>query len=565
MFLDLSVLDKKERGLFVRLIIVLFLLALMEVLGITSIFPILMLLMDPSILMENERFAQATRFLPINMKQNLITYASLISAIVFIFSIICRLLIAFLLTKYRYQMEARVASNLLTVYLNRPYAWYKKQNIKHLSETVLSEVSHLVASGLLAQMRMIAHFFTIAFLFVAMMFLSWQLTLTAAVIFSISFIGFLTLTRSFFTAQGERSIRANEARFNLTGQALEMFLPLKLNQSQDVLLSAFQLRSQEYARAQIFASIGSEMPRYVLESIIVGSSLVGVAIWIEFFQGDLQLIIPIFSVFALISLRLMPSVQQTIQSASLVEYAKPYLKRIFNEIKDANEDIILRGGCSNFAGFELNSLNVRLEKDRWLWKQNLSFQIETGQFVGVIGPSGSGKTSLINMLLGIQEPDVGSAYIWQGEQKVQLKAPLVEGIGYVPQKVVLIQNSIAWNIALAEYPQVDSERLVDVAKICAIDEFIEINAPASLDQEIALDGLNFSGGQGQRIGIARALYNGPNVLFLDEAFNGLDSGITARILESLRAQENLTIVLITHNLSEVRDCDMVIDLEQLMA
>ena len=457
-----------------------------------------------------------------------------------------------------------MASNLLNVYLHRPYAWYKKQNIKHLSETVLSEVSHLVASGLMAQMRMIAHFFTIALLFVAMMFLSWQLTLIAAVIFSLSFVGFLTLTRSFFAAQGKRSIRANEARFNLTGQALEMFLPLKLNRSQEVMLSAFRLRSLEYAKAQIFASIGSEMPRYMLESIIVASSLIGVAIWIEFFQGDLQSIIPIFSVFALISLRMMPSVQQTIHSASLAEYAKPYLKRIFDEIKDPNEDITLPEGCIDFAGFELNGLNVRLEQDRWLWKQNLSLEIKRGQFVGVIGPSGSGKTSLITMLLGLKQPDVGSAYIWQGEQKVQLKAPLVEGIGYVPQKVVLMQNSIAWNISLVESPQVDSERLLTVAKISAIDEFVDLKAPDSLDQEIALDGLNFSGGQGQRVGIARALYNGPNVLFLDEAFNGLDSGITARILKSLRKQENLTIILITHNLSEVRDCDMVIDLEQMM-
>jgi ATP-binding cassette, subfamily B, bacterial PglK len=194
--------------------------------------------------------------------------------------------------------------------------------------------------------------------------------------------------------------------------------------------------------------------------------------------------------------------------------------------------------------------------------EGVSLIIPKNTSVGVIGPTGSGKSTLVDLLLGLYVPTAGEILI-DGERLTPAFVPSWQAsIGYVPQDIFLIDDTIARNVAFGLPDQkIDPAQLREACAMAQILHFIEAELDDGFDTQVGERGIRLSGGQRQRIGLARALYHRPSLLILDEATSALDVATEAKLLEALSTMTGkLTMVVAAHRLSAVANCEQLVDL-----
>ena len=195
----------------------------------------------------------------------------------------------------------------------------------------------------------------------------------------------------------------------------------------------------------------------------------------------------------------------------------------------------------------------------------LSLTIAKNTSVGVIGPTGSGKSTLVDLLLGLYQPTAGEILIDGRPLTPALVSAWQASIGYVPQDIFLIDDTITRNIAFGlPDNEVDAARLREACDMAQILDVIEAELRDGFDTNVGERGVRLSGGQRQRIGLARSLYHRPSLLILDEATSALDIATEAKLLEALRVLSGkLTMVVAAHRLSAVANCDQLVDLGEV--
>jgi ATP-binding cassette subfamily C protein len=195
----------------------------------------------------------------------------------------------------------------------------------------------------------------------------------------------------------------------------------------------------------------------------------------------------------------------------------------------------------------------------------LSLTIAKNASLAVVGPTGSGKSTFVDLLLGLYQPTAGEILIDGRPLTPALVPSWQASIGYVPQDIFLIDDTIARNIAFGVPDnEIDDARLREACAMAQLLDFIEAQLPDGLDTNVGERGVRLSGGQRQRIGLARALYHRPSLLILDEATSALDVATEAKLLEALRSLAGkLTMVVAAHRLSAVENCDQLVNLTEM--
>lgn len=192
-------------------------------------------------------------------------------------------------------------------------------------------------------------------------------------------------------------------------------------------------------------------------------------------------------------------------------------------------------------------------------------KIPVGSAVGIVGTSGAGKTTVVDILLGLLRTSEGHIYA-DGVDIMTDYRGWLKNIGYIPQMIFMLDGTIRENVAFGVHASaIREERIWEVLKEAQLDDFVR-GLPAGLDTEIGERGIRLSGGQRQRIGIARALYEDPEVLILDEATSALDNDTEAAIMDSInRLHGKKTLVIIAHRLQTIEKCDMIYRVENQKA
>jgi ABC-type bacteriocin/lantibiotic exporter with double-glycine peptidase domain len=255
-------------------------------------------------------------------------------------------------------------------------------------------------------------------------------------------------------------------------------------------------------------------------------------------------------------------VQSVYGSISNITFFKSSLDNIITEL-------------SNLKKYKLNKNNVEMNLKDKIFLKNICFKypnlnknilnyidvtFPAKSITGLVGPTGSGKTTIIDIVLGLLEPQKGSIII---DTEIINKNNLhtwQKLIGYVPQNINLIDDSVISNIAFGEgsNEDIDIERVIKVSKIVQLHNFILNNLPNQYQTKVGERGVKLSGGQRQRIGIARALYHSPKVLVLDEATSALDDETEKEIMDTIKSlSKNLTIIMVAHRRNTIKYCDLI--------
>lgn len=308
--------------------------------------------------------------------------------------------------------------------------------------------------------------------------------------------------------------------------------------------------------------------KYVLESVVIFGSLVIAAI--QFLTQDATRAVAVLAVFLAAGTRIAPAVlrlqQAAIQIKSSLGSAIPTLdliESLENHSPQPDETNECEFSYPNFIPeIEISNLNFCYPNSALDTISEVSLIIPEGSSVAFVGPSGAGKTTLIDLVLGLLEPKSGKVKL-SGIDPIQAIKTWPGAISYVPQDVIIINGTIRDNVTLG-FPK-ESQRdfeIIRSLKIAQLWSFVE-NLPNGLDTQVGERGSKMSGGQRQRLGIARALFTNPKLLVLDEATSSLDGMTELGISKAVEALSGeVTVVIIAHRLTTVRNVDKVVYLNK---
>ena len=277
-------------------------------------------------------------------------------------------------------------------------------------------------------------------------------------------------------------------------------------------------------------------------------------------------ILPIMSLYVFAAYRLMPALQQIYVSFSKLTFVGPSLEKVFEDIQNIKKPKLIKNHNSiTFNNnITLKNINYNYPNSSRIALNNINLSIPSKTIVGFIGQTGSGKTTAIDIILGLLETQKGTLEV---DGKIISKENVRSWqsiIGYVPQHIYLSDDTVAGNIAFGKDPKDISFSAVEKAsKIANIHDFVINELPKKYNTSVGERGVRLSGGQIQRIGIARALYHNPKVLIFDEATSALDNQTEKIVMEAVSKLGNdKTIIIVAHRLNSVKNCDIIFKLEK---
>jgi ABC-type multidrug transport system fused ATPase/permease subunit len=323
----------------------------------------------------------------------------------------------------------------------------------------------------------------------------------------------------------------------------------------------------ELANVTAEISFMPNISKYVMEIAMVIGALSICAV--QFVLQDAAHAIAVLSIFLAASTRIAPAILRLQQGAisikSSLGAATPTLELIeslqhVNKIESAIDDVdTVHEGFE--SKIELSGVSLTYPGKTEPALSNIDLTINSGQIVALVGPSGAGKTTLVDVLLGVIPPDFGTVNI-SGLKSLDAISKWPGAISYVPQDVMIANGSIRDNVGMG-YPadSVVDEVVWDALKVAQLEDFVR-GLDHGLSSQVGDRGTKISGGQRQRLGIARAMFTKPHLLVLDEATSSLDGETEANISDSINAMKgNVTVLMIAHRLSTVRNADLVVYLE----
>jgi len=536
-----------------------------DMVGVASILPLLAVISNPAIVQENQYLKQIYEFIGLTDTHRFIVFLSVGSFFFLVFSQSFKSVTMYALTKFSRMRGFSISALLMSHYLRQPYVWFLGRHSAELGKSVISQIDGLVTGVINPAVRLMASVSVAAFLIVALLIVNPVAALAGMLIVGGSYFVLFAFSRLYLLRIGKKRVHANEQRFRSVQETFGVIKEIKLNGSENNYIENFRGPARHFARVETNAMLLQQVPRFILELIVFGSMLFFIVILLVTMEGRVEHVLPTLGVFAFAGVRMFPALQMIYRSLSSMRFNQPSLTAIYEDIRDIRDD--------GDADAEPLGLRERLEfKDVHFTYPGaerpalagLDVTVEACTTVGIVGSTGAGKTTAVDLLLGLLEPEAGELRVDGMPIDGRNRRGWQRSLGYVPQHIFLLDDTIAANIALGvRKPDIDMAKVERAARVAGLHDFVVSELPDGYLTTVGERGVRFSGGQRQRIGIARALYHDPAVLVLDEATSALDNVTEKAVIDAVHDLVHAkTVIMIAHRLTTVERCDKIIMLER---
>jgi ABC-type bacteriocin/lantibiotic exporter with double-glycine peptidase domain len=543
-------------------------MALLDVMGVASILPFMTVLTNPGIIESNlilSKMFEALSVFGVENNQQFLFALGILSFLLLVFSLTFKAITTYAQLLFVEMREYSIGKRLVEGYLHQPYSWFLNRHSADLGKTILSEVQQVNRNGMKSLMELIAQGTVIIALTILLVLIDPKL----ATIVGFSLIGIygfiFYFIRNYLNKIGIKRLENNELRFILVSEAFGAIKEIKVGGLEPKYLKLFSKAAQIFARTQASSQIVSQLPRFILEAIAFGGILL-ILLFLIAKSGSFNTALPVLSLYIFAGYRMMPALQQVYRSFTELTFVGPSLNKLYDELENLKfvDDNQHHDTISFNKQISLKNIYYNYPNTSRTALVDINLTIPAKSTIGIIGPTGSGKTTMVDIILGLLEPQKGTLEV-DGKVISKNKSKFWQKtIGYVPQHIYLSDDSIAANIAFGKkHEGVNKDKIEKAAKIANLHDFVMDELPKQYQTEIGERGIRLSGGQRQRIGIARALYHNPQVLILDEATSSLDNQTEKAVMDAVNnLSENITIILIAHRLNTVKNCDIVFKLDK---
>jgi ATP-binding cassette, subfamily B, bacterial PglK len=541
-----------------------------QVVGVTSIFPFLAIAADPDRIRHSQFGLRFLALLPPMSNRELLITAGIVAIVGLLLSNAVNLLAEYARTRYAHSFGHWLRVRLLRRMASQPYGYFLQRNSGDLLKKVVGDVMNYIDGVLLPLLDSIARGLTAALLLATLFLVQPVIALSATVGFGAFYLIIFRLLARKRREAKEGLGTSFAGSYREAQQMLGGIKPIKVHRAEEHFLSRFAGYSAIVAQMFARVPIISNSVRYLVEPLAFGGLVLAVVVLAA--RGrDFSDILPNLGVMAVAGYRLLPTLQLLYGQVTHLTSMRYSLDEVFEEFaaaeqeeKSGNVEISLRKPrpIEWQNAITLDAVSFFYPGTDRLVLDRFSVAIQKNTSIGFIGPTGSGKSTLIDLLLGLHRPTSGRVLIDGQPLTSELIPSWQITIGYVPQEIFLIDDTIARNIALGVPDnEIDDARLQEVCAIAQILDFIKTELRDGFQTAAGERGVRLSGGQRQRLGLARALYHRPSLLVLDEATSALDTATEAKLIGALRSLTGkLTIVMATHRLSAVTGYDELINL-----
>jgi ABC-type multidrug transport system fused ATPase/permease subunit len=551
---------RKQKIRFVILFFMIIIAGMLETLGVSSVLPLISVVLTPELMETNKLYSFIARTFHLTSVKGFVTLMALVLIAVYILKNVYLALQYRIQTRFLANCRRDVSTRLMKCYVEQDYLYHVEHNVAELNRNVTADVSSFF-SLVQACMNFLSEIITVTFILAYLLWTDYVTTLFLVVVLGVFMCVVYRILKKSQIKAGEAIRKSNG---NISKWVLQTFggiKEIKAFNRESYFLNKYDEAYRISNDISIKSSVRNQYPRYILEAVCISSIMLVVCIRVQM-GVELMAFATSLSAFIVAAVRLMPSFNRLTNYIGTIMYSKAATDNIYNDLKEQEELDNKRKSEGSRDG-EL-TFNHALKVENLYFKypqgeenifEDASVEIPKNKSVAFIGSSGAGKSTFADIILGLLRPDSGKVSV-DGYDIFECINSWHHMVGYIPQVIYLMDDTIRKNI-LFGLDDKDDEKLWESLKLAQLDDFVR-SLPEGLDTQIGDRGVRLSGGQRQRIGIARALYNKPELLLLDEATSALDNETESAVMEAV---ENLhghtTMIIIAHRLSTISHCDKV--------
>ena len=542
---------------------------ILELLGVVSIYPFIALILNPAIIHSNALLAYIYRFTGCQSDTAFFVLVAGSIILLYILKNTFNAVASYLRYGFVFNTKREIGVRLMRDYMRENYSFFLKNNSSVLMRSIGNDVS--VFFDMVLQCL---YFFSDGILIIAFgVYLFYADFLLASVCFIVMFLFvfiFVRWNKKKATHYGKETQKSSGSMTQWLQQAFGGAKEIKILQREEYFVKNYEKYCAIANKMNQKFAFLNQIPHMVLECFSTAAVLI-VIVFRIMNGADVNAFIPSMAVFAMSLFRIFPRVSRLNQSVNTMIFSYPYLETVYNDIKltethqeekkKARELGKLEKELEFKSEIQLNNIHYKYPNTEEEVLSGINLVVKKGQAVGLVGASGAGKSTLADVFLGILELTDGSV-LCDGKNIVNHPEEWASKLGYIPQSIFLSDDTIRNNVAFGLEVNSDVDKKVWAAlEQAQLADYIR-TLPEGLDTMVGERGVRFSGGQRQRIGIARALYNNPEILVLDEATSALDNETEKAVMESIEhLLGHKTMIIIAHRITTIRHCDVIFKVE----
>ena len=553
-----------------RLGIVVFILALMgsfaELLGVSVILPLAQVMVEPDTLRANRYVSAICGRLEIVTNQQLMIMVTLFVILMYLFKNAFLAFLAWVRVKYATKVQRELSLKMINSYLSRGFAFLRVTNY--------SVIVRGCEASIIAIYQIIDCFFRILTDSVSLILIFMFIALTDPVM-AVSMMGVALVTLFFVIVIFRKSVkRAGNIHFErqaiTTKWMRQLFFGIKeilvMNKA-DYFTRNYEENYYKQQQAGITQTLSQNYPTYFIETLCMTGLMATVCVRM-LHMDEPGAYVANLAAIAVAAFRILPGISRISSTFNYFLFQIPAANEVYDNMREAAE-------CAPEAVEPQNSDHddavfsdkLQIENVSFMYPDgqdyvlnDISLTIDKGDAVAFVGPSGSGKSTLADIILGLYPLEKGTVKM-DGLDILKNRTMWSRNVGFVPQSVYLMDDTVRRNIAFGlSDEEIDDDKVWRSLKQAQMSEYIE-SLPDGLDTIVGERGVKFSGGQAQRLAIARAMYNDPQILVLDEATSALDNSTEHAVMDAVNElQGHKTLIIIAHRLTTVKNCDHIYEI-----
>ncbi|MDE7334019.1 MAG: ABC transporter ATP-binding protein/permease [Lachnospiraceae bacterium] len=566
-------LDKRQKKIMTFLILLMLIGAVLETLGVSLIIPVMNVVMDENAV-ENNRYLQVVcDMLSIDYQDTrrltIVTMLALIG--VFVVKNVFLFFQQKAQLKFVYTNQFATSRRMMINFMERPYEYYLNADTSVIQRSITSDVNNMYGL-ILAVLQLFSEAIVFTCLAAVILITDVWMAVTVTVLLVTALLVIMCVLKPVMRKAGEENQDYYSGLYKWIDQSVMGIKEIKIANKENYFINEYAKCGAGYVNAVQRYNLYNATPRLLIETLALGGLIVYMLCRI---LGGAAVtdILPQVGALAAAATRLIPSANRINNYLTSISYFEPFFMGVSDNLQEEIRDESIDYDESAYQKkievekleikdkIELKDIVYKYPNSEALIFDHADMEIPIGRSVGIVGTSGAGKTTVVDILLGLLELQSGQILADGMEVREHYRSWL-KNIGYIPQTIFMIDSTIRKNVAFGYADEdIDDEKVWRALKEAQLDEFVR-GLPEGLDTSIGERGIRISGGQRQRIGIARALFEDPEVLVLDEATSALDNETEAAIMDSInRLHGRKTLIIIAHRLQTIEKCDMVYRVE----
>jgi ABC-type multidrug transport system fused ATPase/permease subunit len=563
----MRLLDAKQKRQMVGIVFMMLIGGVLESLGIALIVPIMKVVVSPEKVQESKYLSAIYNGLNLTSTTQLAAIIMVALILVFVVKNIFLYFLNVVQLRFVYTNQFATSRRMMINFMQRPYEYYLNADTSVIQRNITSDVNNMYGL-ILSSLQLISEVIVFTCLVAFLVSTDAEMTLSIALLLVVVLLVIKYFIKPVMVKAGQENQDYYSGLYKWIDESVTGIKEIKIANKENYFINGYADCGAGYVNAVQKYNLYNSTPRLLIETIAI-AGMIGYMLVVMARGTNLTDLAPQLTVLAAAASRLLPSANRINNYLTSIAYFEPFLMNVSDNLQSEIHD----GNISyNSDDYRKKSQVEKLPVTKSILMKDITYkypgtdklildkadmEVPVGKSVGIVGTSGAGKTTIVDVMLGLLKPESGKI-LADGVDVMEHYPEWLKNIGYIPQTIFMIDSTIRKNVAFG-YPdeEIDDARVWNALKEASLDEFVR-SLPEGLDTKIGERGIRLSGGQKQRIGIARALFEDPEVLVLDEATSALDNETEAAIMESINnLHGKKTLVIIAHRLQTIEKCDMV--------